>query len=76
MMKLYTSLSTNNMHLFNEEEKLMKFENEKEIVDGYYPVRLTYYQKRKDYMIKSLTTELVSAFKQGKIYSRNARWKC
>lgn len=37
----------------------MKFENEKEIVDGYYPVRLTYYQKRKDYMIKSLTTELV-----------------
>ena len=59
MMKLYTSLSTNNMHLFNEEEKLMKFENEKEIVDGYYPVRLTYYQKRKDYMIKSLTTELV-----------------
>ena len=59
MMKLYTSLSTNNMHLFNEEEKLMKFDNEKEIVDGYYPVRLTYYQKRKDYMIKSLTTELV-----------------
>jgi DNA topoisomerase-2 len=59
MMKLYTSLSTNNMHLFNEEEKLMKFDNEKEIVEGYYPVRLTYYQKRKDYMIKSLTTELV-----------------
>jgi len=59
MMKLYTSLSTNNMHLFNEKEKLMKFDNEKEIVDGYYPVRLTYYQKRKDYMINSLTTELV-----------------
>jgi len=59
MMKLYTSLSTNNMHLFNEKEKLMKFDNEKEIVEGYYPVRLTYYQKRKDYMINSLTTELV-----------------
>ena len=59
MMKLYTSLSTNNMHLFNENEKLMKFDNEKEIVEGYYPVRLTYYQKRKDYMINSLTTELV-----------------
>jgi len=25
MMKLYASLSTTNMHLFNDEEKLMKF---------------------------------------------------
>ena len=28
MLKLYANLSTNNMHLFNEEEKLMKFDNE------------------------------------------------
>ena len=58
IMKLYTSLSTNNMHLFNDEEKLMKFENEKAIVDSYYPVRLEYYQKRKTYMINALEKEL------------------
>ena len=57
-LKLYTSLSTNNMHLFNDEEKLMKFENEKSIVDSYYPVRLEYYQKRKTYMINALEKEL------------------
>ena len=46
------------MHLFNDEEKLMKFENEKSIVDSYYPVRLEYYQKRKTYMINALEKEL------------------
>jgi len=67
MLKLYTSLSTNNMHLFNEEEKLMKYDNEKEIIDGYYPVRLKYYQKRKDYLIESLENDL-------KVLSNKARY--
>jgi DNA topoisomerase-2 len=58
MMKLYASLSTTNMHLFNDEEKLLKFDSEKEIIDSYFPVRLKYYQKRKDYMIDALQKEL------------------
>ena len=67
VLKLYTNLNTNNMHLFNEEEKLVKYDNEKEIIDGYYPVRLKYYQKRKDYLIKSLENEL-------KVLSNKARY--
>jgi len=67
MLKLYASLSANNMHLFNEDEKLMKFDSEKEIIDGYYPVRLKYYQKRKDHMIDSLEKEL-------KVLSNKARY--
>ena len=67
ILKLYTNLSTNNMHLFNEEEKLMKFDNEKEIVDGFYPVRLKYYQKRKTHIIESLEKEL-------KVLSNKARY--
>jgi len=58
-MKLYNSLSTNNMHLFNDDEKLLKFDKEKDIIEAYYPVRLKYYQKRKDYMINSLQKELL-----------------
>ena len=57
-MKLYTTLSKNNMHLFNEEEKLMKYTNETNIIDSYFPVRLKYYQKRKEHMIKTLEKEL------------------
>lgn len=59
LLKLNVSLSTNNMHLFNDEEKLMKFDNEKDIIDSYYPIRLKYYQKRKDYMIYALSAELI-----------------
>jgi len=58
-MKLYNSFSTNNMHLFNDDEKLLKFDKEKDIIEAYYPVRLKYYQKRKDYMINSLQKELL-----------------
>ena len=59
LLKLNVSLSTNNMHLFNDEEKLMKFDNEKDIIESYYPIRLKYYQKRKDYMVDALNTELI-----------------
>lgn len=58
LMKLNVSLSTNNMHLFNDEEKLVKFDNEKEIIESYYPIRLKYYQKRKDYILSAIQKEL------------------
>ena len=82
MMKLYTSLSTNNMHLFTDEEKLTKFNSESEIIDRYFPVRLKYYQKRKDYMIAALEKELrllsnktryIQSTLQGEIDLRNMK---
>jgi DNA topoisomerase-2 len=82
MMKLYSSLSTNNMHLFTDEEKLTKFDSETEIIDRYFPVRLKYYQKRKDYMISALEKELrllsnkaryIQSTLQGEIDLRNMK---
>ena len=58
-LKLYTTFSTNNMHLFDHEEKLMKYNTEEEIIEKYYPIRLNYYAKRKEYIIKSLEKELL-----------------
>ena len=46
------------MHLFNESEKLTKYHNEKEIIDNYFPIRLEYYQKRKNYQVITLEKEL------------------
>ena len=66
-LKLYTTQSTNNMHLFNEKEQLRKYENVYEIVDGYYDVRYSYYVKRKDYLISKLGNEL-------KVLSAKARF--
>ena len=66
-LKLYTTQSTNNMHLFNEKEQLRKYENVYDIVDGYYDVRYSYYVKRKNYLISKLNNEL-------KVLSAKARF--
>tara|TARA_B100000902_G_C27171900_1_gene844267 strand:- start:114 stop:1130 length:1017 start_codon:yes stop_codon:yes gene_type:complete len=58
-LKLYTSYSTGNMHLFDHEEKLSKYNTEEEIIEKYIPIRLEYYAKRKEHIIKSLKAELM-----------------
>ena len=57
-LKLYTSQSTTNMHLFNSKEQLKKYETIYEIIDEYYEVRYEFYKKRKDYLISKLDNEL------------------
>ena len=57
-LKLYTTQSTTNMHLFNDKEQLRKYENVYEIVDDYFKIRYNYYEKRKEYLINKLENEL------------------
>ena len=57
-LKLYTSQSTTNMHLFNAKEQLKKYETIYEIIDEYYEVRYEFYKKRKTYLISKLGNEL------------------
>lgn len=57
-LKLYSSYSENNMHLYNINHKIKKYENIYEILDEFYILRLDYYQKRKDDIIKNLEYEL------------------
>ena len=58
-MKLYTTQSSTNMHLFNEKEQLRKFDNVYQIIDEYYSIRYEYYNKRKLYLVEKLDKELV-----------------
>jgi DNA topoisomerase-2 len=57
-LKLYTTQSTTNMHLFNDKEQLRKYENVYEIVNDYFKIRYNYYEKRKEYLINKLENEL------------------
>jgi DNA topoisomerase-2 len=59
LLKLYTYLSSNNMHLFNSKDKLHKYNNIKEIINEYVETRLEIYEKRKAYQLNSLNKELV-----------------
>jgi DNA topoisomerase-2 len=59
LLKLFTTNTNSNMHLFDAADKLKKYENVQEIIDDYYETRMSIYQKRKYFMIQSLEKELV-----------------
>jgi DNA topoisomerase-2 len=47
-LKLFATNTTSNMHLFDHNDKLCKFEKITDIIDCYYDVRLKLFQDRKD----------------------------
>jgi len=71
LLKLYTTNSTSNMHLFDSDDLLRKFEKVSDIIDSYYDVRLQLYQTRKNYMIQSLERELVLLSNKAKYIQEN-----
>ena len=71
LLKLYTTNSTNNMHLFDSEDSLKKFDKVADIIDSYYEVRLKLYQERKNYMIRALEKELVLLTNKAKYIQEN-----
>ena len=58
-LKLYCTGSTTNMNLFNENDKLTKYDTVEEIIDDYYTIRLEHYDDRKEYMIDSLEQQIM-----------------
>ncbi|MCJ7800914.1 MAG: hypothetical protein MUP82_00985, partial [Candidatus Marinimicrobia bacterium] len=59
VLKLFTTNTTTNMHLFDAKDTLQKYNKISEIIDAYYDVRLELYGVRKAYMIDALEKELV-----------------
>jgi len=57
--KLYTTNTSTNMHLFDATDKLKKYTKVNEIIDDYFITRLEMYTTRKNYMIDSLTKDLI-----------------
>lgn len=71
LLKLYTTNSTTNMHLFDADDILQKYDKISDIIDAYYDVRLQLYQTRKDYMIRALERELVLLSNKAKYIKEN-----
>ena len=55
LLKLYTTITTTNMHAFDQDEKLRHFKSHREIIDAYIPVRCKVYEERKAFRIGELT---------------------
>ena len=67
MLKLYTTKSTTNMHMFDENEKLCHFKTAEEVADHFIKIRMTYYLKRKH-------TQLAELKKETMVLSNRARF--
>jgi DNA topoisomerase-2 len=59
MLKLFTTVSTTNMNMFNSEIKLHKYSSVEEIIDDFYVVRMETYKKRKAAQVDALEKRLV-----------------
>ena len=70
-LKLFTTSSTSNMHLFDANDKLKKYAKVSDIIDDYFDTRLHLYQVRKDYMIDALQRELVLLSNKSKYIKEN-----
>jgi DNA topoisomerase-2 len=58
LLKLTTTVSTTNMHLFDKDCKLKKYDTVSQIIDDYFEVRLNTYVVRKAYLVKEMNKVL------------------
>ena len=71
LLKLYTTNTTTNMHLFDADDTLRKYEKVTDIIDTYYEVRLKLYGSRKNFMIDALEKELVTLTNKARYIKEN-----
>jgi DNA topoisomerase-2 len=71
LLKLSTTVSTTNMHMFNSECKLHKYSSVEEIINDFYEVRMETYKKRKDYLIDDMSKKLVRLSNRARYIQEN-----
>ncbi len=57
-LKLFTTVTTTNMRLFDANDKLKKYETVPQIIDDYFVTRLELYEKRRGFLIDRLSKEM------------------
>jgi len=71
LLKLYTTNTTTNMHLFDANDTLQKYNKVSDIIDTYYETRLKMYGTRKAYLIDALEKDLVLLSNKAKYIKEN-----
>ncbi len=59
LLKLSTTVSVTNMHLFNSDRRLNKYAKVEDVINTFYDVRLALYAKRKAHLEKELRSRLL-----------------
>jgi len=71
MLKLTTTVSTTNMHMFNHESKLHKYGSVEEIIEDFFQVRMSVYGKRKAHQIKDMENKLAKLSNRARYIKEN-----
>ena len=71
ILKLSTTNTTTNMHLFDADDTLQKYNKVSDIIDAYYETRLEMYGTRKEYLIDALEKELIVLSNKAKYIKEN-----
>lgn len=58
IFKLTSKIRLTNMHLFDKDGKIKKYNNQYEIVDDYYNNRMIHYDLRRNYLIDKLNSKI------------------
>jgi len=66
LLKLTTTVSTANMHMFSPDIKIHKYETVPEIIDTYFAVRYRAYEKRKANLVANMREKLVKLSNRAK----------
>jgi DNA topoisomerase-2 len=66
LLKLTTTISTTNMHMFDHECKLKKYATVEQVIEDFYGVRIDMYGKRKAYLVEELRKKLVKLSNRAK----------
>ena len=59
IFKLEETINTSNMHLFNAQGVIHKYDTAEDILEAYYPVRRAMYAKRRQHQLRSMSSKLV-----------------
>jgi DNA topoisomerase-2 len=73
LLKLTTTNSATNMHMFNKDCRLHKYDSVEEIIDEFYLVRLDVYRKRKEFLIKNMNNKLVRLSNRARYIQENLK---
>ena len=73
ILKLSTTNSATNMHMFNKDCRLHKYDSIEEIVDEFYDVRLGVYHKRKEFQIKNMNHKLIRLSNRARYIQENLK---
>ena len=71
LLKLTTSVSTGNMHMFDANIRLKKYRSVREIIDEFYHIRLELYVKRKAFLVEQLQHKLLKLSNKAKYIQEN-----